>query len=91
MDPHGPEHARHCAGQQDKIAGYESQIDTIFFLSDGDATVGDVTDPMEIRREIRDWNRLSRLRIHTIGVGEAPNIGLLYGIAEDAQGQFQKR
>jgi Mg-chelatase subunit ChlD len=79
------------AGLGSRDSNYESAIDTIFFLSDGDATVGEVTDPYEIRRLVRDWNRLSRIKIHTIGVGEEPNIALLYGIAEDSGGQFQHR
>jgi hypothetical protein len=87
----GMKEAFQVAGLGSKDVGYQSQIDTIFFLSDGDATVGEVLDPLELRREIREWNKLSRIRIHTIGVGEAPNIALLYGIAEDAGGQFQKR
>ncbi|MSR47721.1 MAG: VWA domain-containing protein [Planctomycetes bacterium] len=70
---------------------YNSAIDTMFFLSDGDATVGEIQDPLEIRRLVREWNKLSRIRIHTIGVGEAPNVALLYGLAEDSGGQFQKR
>lgn len=87
----GMKEALTVAGLGARDAAYESAIDTIFFLSDGDATVGEVIDPLELRRLIREWNRLSRIRIHTIGVGEEPNVALLYGIAEDSGGQFQKR
>jgi hypothetical protein len=79
------------AGMGARDAAYDSAIDTMFFLSDGDATVGEIQDPLEIRRLVREWNKLSRIRIHTIGVGEAPNVALLYGLAEDSGGQFQKR
>lgn len=79
------------AGMGARDAAYDSAIDTLFFLSDGDATVGEIQDPLEIRRLVREWNKLSRIRIHAIGVGEAPNIALLYGLAEDSGGQFQKR
>ncbi|MBM4014541.1 MAG: VWA domain-containing protein [Planctomycetes bacterium] len=79
------------AGMGARDAAYDSAIDTLFFLSDGDATVGEIRDPLEIRRLVREWNRLSRIRIHAIGVGEAPNVALLYGLAEDSGGQFQKR
>jgi Mg-chelatase subunit ChlD len=87
----GMKEALTVAGMGSRDAAYDSAIDTIFFLSDGDATVGEVTDPIELRRLFREWNRLSRIRIHTIGVGEEPNIALLYGMAEDSGGQFQKR
>jgi len=79
------------AGMGARDAAYDSAIDTLFFLSDGDATVGEIQDPLEIRRLVREWNSLSRIRIHAIGVGEAPNVALLYGLAEDSGGQFQKR
>jgi HEAT repeat protein len=87
----GMKEALTVAGMGARDAAYEAAIDTIFFLSDGDATVGEVIDPLELRRLIREWNRLARIRIHTIGVGKEPNIALLYGIAEDSGGQFQKR
>lgn len=79
------------AGLGSKDTGYTSEIDTIFFMTDGQPTVGEVQDPLELRRLIREWNRLSRIRIHCIGVGKDLNIPLLYGIAEDAGGQFQHR
>jgi Ca-activated chloride channel family protein len=79
------------AGLGSKDVGYTSEIDTIFFMTDGQPTVGEVQDPLELRRLIREWNRLSRIRIHCIGVGKDLNIPLLYGIAEDAGGQFQHR
>ncbi len=79
------------AGMGARDAAYDAAVDTLFFLSDGDATVGEIQDPIEIRRLVREWNKLSRIRIHAIGVGEAPNVALLYGLAEDSGGQFQKR
>jgi secreted protein with Ig-like and vWFA domain len=79
------------AGMGARDSHYDSAIDTLFFLSDGDATVGEVLDPLEIRRLVREWNKLSRIRIHAIGVGKDPNVALLYGLAEDSGGQFQKR
>jgi hypothetical protein len=85
----GMKAAFEIAGLGSRDSGYQSEIDTIFFMTDGQPTVGEVTDPLELRRLIREWNRLSRIRIHCIGVGKDPNIALLYGIAEDSGGQFQ--
>jgi len=87
----GMKAAFEIAGLGSRDAGYQSEIDTIFFMTDGQPTVGEVTDALELRRLIREWNRLSRIRIHCIGVGKDPNIALLYGIAEDSGGQFQHR
>jgi hypothetical protein len=87
----GMKAAFEIAGLGSRDSGYQSEIDTIFFMTDGQPTVGEVTDALELRRLIREWNRLSRIRIHCIGVGKDPNIALLYGIAEDSGGQFQHR
>lgn len=55
---------------------YVSDVDTIFFLSDGAPTMpkwnergirGD--DPEDILRAVRRWNALSRVTVHTIGFG----------------------
>lgn len=75
-------------------SNYRTTIDTIYFLSDGQPTVGEVIDPDEIRVRSREANKLSRIRIHTIGVGDNEkdtNFALLYGMAEDSGGNFVKR
>ncbi len=49
---------------------YRTDVDTIFFLSDGRPTVGDFVDPADILREIRNANELRKIVIHTIAIGE---------------------
>jgi uncharacterized protein YegL len=55
-------------GLSDKY--YEPAVDTVFLLSDGAPTNEDLTDdsPDRILRAVRDWNRLGRVKIHTIGL-----------------------
>lgn len=48
----------------------ESDLDTVFFLSDGRPSVGKYVDPDEIRERVRDLNRYRRVVIHTIAIGE---------------------
>ena len=55
-------------GKTDKY--YEVDVDTIFFLSDGRPTVGDLVDPHDILREVRKANELRKVVIHTIAIGE---------------------
>lgn len=62
--------------QQDKAkrTGYDrnlkSNVDTIYFLSDGAPTVGKVIDKEEIRMEVKRVNRVRKIVIHAIAIGD---------------------
>lgn len=45
---------------------YETNVDEIFILSDGAPSVGEVVDPIEILRLVKEANRFSKMRINTI-------------------------
>jgi Mg-chelatase subunit ChlD len=45
---------------------HESNVDEMFILSDGAPSVGDVLDPIEMLRIVRESNRFANVRIHTI-------------------------
>ncbi len=49
---------------------YPPAADTIFLLSDGAPTNRDLSedDSERIFRAVRQWNRLGRMKIHTIGL-----------------------
>jgi len=49
---------------------YQTEIDTIFFLSDGRPSHGRYIEPDDVLREIRTANDLRRIVIHTITLGE---------------------
>lgn len=59
-----------AAGRGTKDKYYEVEVDTIFFLSDGRPTVGELVDPDDILREVRKANQLRKVVIHTIAIGE---------------------
>jgi HEAT repeat protein len=65
--------------------------DTIFLLSDGKPTRGEFTDPESIQREVRRWNEVFRIRIHTIGLGKQHNEKLMKGLAEESGGTYVRR
>lgn len=45
---------------------YETNVDEVFILSDGAPSVGEVIDPIEILRLVRETNRFANMRINTI-------------------------
>ena len=44
--------------------------DTLFFLSDGEPTVGELVEVEDIRNSITHINQFRRTVIHTIGIGD---------------------
>jgi len=70
----------------------DREVDTLYLLSDGAPTAGSVLDPKEIRRRIRELNRLKRIRIHTIGFNLKPHEEeLMRGLADENDGVFVSR
>ncbi len=62
--------ALEVSGRGSHDDAYEVAVDTIFFLSDGRPTTGELIDPDDILREVRAANRLRKVVIHTIAIGE---------------------
>ncbi|MEW6747093.1 MAG: HEAT repeat domain-containing protein [Planctomycetota bacterium] len=67
---------------------YPSQVDTIFFLTDGKPTEGRIQDPQEILEAVRRLNRVSAVTIHTIGVGYLHDREFLKAMATQNGGQY---
>ncbi|MBL8749424.1 MAG: VWA domain-containing protein [Planctomycetes bacterium] len=67
------------------------RLDEVFVLSDGEPTTGEVRDPEELLRIVRETNKYARVRINTVytGVGEGPE--LLRRLAEESGGVFVQR
>lgn len=83
--------AFHLAGIGAVDKAYESGVDTIFFLTDGQPTQGEVLDPEEILRRVKEKNRLARIVIHTVGVGKDHDASFLRRLAEENGGQYVGR
>lgn len=67
------------------------EIDTIFVLTDGQASVGLTTDREEILAYVRDRNRTAGIVIHTIGLSAAHDAELLRRLAEENDGEYVAR
>ena len=62
----------------------DPDVDTIFVLSDGEPSVGDVIDPFEIRMHVKRWNAERDIVVNSIAVGGSFQI--LEWLAEDSGG-----
>lgn len=71
-----------------KQAFADPDVDTIYLLSDGEPTAGEVLDPYQIRDDVRFWNRHRGVTIHTVAIGG--NLDVLEWLAEDSGGQHVK-
>jgi hypothetical protein len=80
--------ALELAGAGAMDVAYKPSLDTIFFLSDGQPTLGPVTDPDEILAEVRKRNRLGKVRIHTVGIGKEHNADFMRRLAEENGGTY---
>ena len=77
-------------GQTDK--NYGLGADTIFLLSDGSPTNADSSadDWTKITRACREWNKLGRIRIHTIGL-KGHNVEFMSTLAHENGGKYVSR
>ena len=66
----------------------DADVDTIFVLSDGVPTTGEVIDPHRIRLDIARWNRHRRIKINTIAIGG--NLEVLEWLAQDSGGSYRQ-
>lgn len=65
----------------------QTDVDTIFFLSDGRPSVGELVDPDDILVAIRKVNQFRRVVIHTIAIGEFQK-DFMFDLARDSGGVF---
>ncbi len=71
-----------------KDAFTDAEVDTIFVMSDGEPSMGEVLEPLVIREHVATWNENRRIVINTIAVGGQFNI--LEWLAADSGGTHVK-
>ena len=72
-------------GLHDKY--YAAGFDTLYVITDGAPTVGAVVDKEEIRRRVRETNRLRRIAIHCITFGAKNDTDFLGPLAAENGGR----
>ncbi len=85
------ERALDLAGAKGGASWSAPVIDTIYFLTDGRATVGLTTNTEEILSYVRERNRNSGIVIHTIGLSDAHDAVLMRRLAEENGGTYVGR
>ena len=68
-----------------------SRIDELFVLSDGEPTVGEVTDIDDLLQIVREANKYAKVRIHTVFTGTGSGADLLRRLAAENGGVFVQR
>ncbi len=85
------ERAFELAGRGAFDKAYGVDLDTIFFMSDGQPNRGRIIDPKEILKEVKRMNSLKKVKVHTIGVGDGQDEEFMRGLAELTGGQYVRR
>ena len=85
------ERALELAGASEDGDWAEPEIDTIYLLTDGRATVGLTTDTDDILAFVRERNRTAGITINTIGLSAAHDTNLLRRLAEENGGTYVGR
>ncbi len=66
-------------------------LDTIFFLTDGNPTAGKIRDAKTILEMCREWNKTAKLTIHCIGIGAKHDADFLKELARIGDGKYVRR
>jgi HEAT repeats len=76
-------------GRDPWSAAFCDTPDTLFFLTDGSPTDGEITKTDELRAWFREQNRFARLRVHVITMGAmGVELEFLPAFAQENGGQF---
>jgi DNA-binding protein Fis len=67
------------------LAFEDPLVDTIIVLSDGNPSAGTVIDPVLIREDVKRWNTVRKIKIHTVSIGT--DFDLLKWLAQDSGGE----
>ncbi|MCY2957716.1 MAG: HEAT repeat domain-containing protein [Planctomycetota bacterium] len=66
---------------------YAAAFDTLYVITDGAPSCGEVTDKEEIRRRVREANRLRKITLHCITFGNKNDTDFLGPLAEENGGR----
>jgi len=71
-----------------ELAFQDPLVDTVYLLSDGAPTVGELTDIEEIRAEVARWNAARHVKVHGVSMGQDST--LLQWLCQDTGGTYKR-
>lgn len=69
-----------------ELAFRDTEVDTIYLLTDGQPSAGKITDVQDLADEVRRWNRTRQIVIHGIAIGAESE--LLKRLAAESGGSY---
>jgi von Willebrand factor type A domain len=70
---------------------FDESLESVYLLSDGRPTAGDIVKPLQIVSEVMHRNRFRHLRFHTIGVSVSGETrAFLEALASQSNGEFRQ-
>lgn len=70
-----------------RLAFSDPEVDTVYLLTDGEPTVGEVIDPTAIRERVNLWNKNRKVVLHSIAFGGT--FPILEWLAQDSGGSYR--
>ncbi|PIE25516.1 MAG: hypothetical protein CSA62_01075 [Planctomycetota bacterium] len=80
------------AGRGGRDKYYETEVDTIYLLSDGSPTTpdGKPDNIDKILKAVRTWNAMNRVTVHAIAIGQHLNVQFMQRLAAENGGEFRR-
>jgi hypothetical protein len=69
-----------------ELAFADPDVDTIYLLTDGRPSAGEITDVQDLADQVQRWNHQRQIVVHGIAVGE--DSALLKRLAQESGGQY---
>ena len=63
-------------------------VETVFLLTDGVPSAGKYTNPNDILTHLSEWNKLNRVIVHSVGLGDNQDKDFLRKMAEQNNGVY---
>ncbi len=82
------EKAFELAGNGTKDTSIALNVETVFLLTDGKPSAGKYTNTKDILSHLAEWNKLKRIIVHSVGLGDNHDKIFLQEMADENNGTY---